>query len=98
MCRTISSCNKFTRYSLAGILIWFLLREEVTLGIGHDYVSESEIESNEFYDLDINVFGGMRETGLHCISGKSGDSSYIAIHIAAVNGNIRAKCISAHIS
>lgn len=43
MCLTISSYNKFARYSLAGILIWFLLREEVTLGISHDYVSESEI-------------------------------------------------------
>lgn len=43
MCLTISSYNKFTRYSLAGILIWFLLREELTLGISHDYVSESEI-------------------------------------------------------
>lgn len=95
MCLTISSYNKSTRYSLAGILIWFLLGEEVTLGISHDFVSESEIQSSEFYDLGINVFGSRRETRLNCVSGKSGNSFSSA---AAVNGNLREKCISAHIS
>lgn len=73
----------------------FLQREEATLGISHEYVSESEIQSNKFCDLDRNVFGSMRETGLHCVSGKSGDSFSSA---GTVYGNTRETYISVHTS